>query len=266
MTGKIPFLKMHGLGNDFGILAEPSTALNADLIRQMADRKRGIGFDQLLILYPSSKTNVHACLKVYNADGSQAEACGNGTRCAVFHLAQKYGVNKIVLEGPVGLLEGEVLDDREVEVIQGYGKLLSPDPLDLNAFSVTEGMPIDMGNPHLVVPVDDKKCESLCRIGPRLEVHPFFPNKTNVSFMRIQERNKIRIQVWERGTGITEACASAACASVVAGVELGDLDPGPVLVSLDGGVLWVTYYPGEKVRHRGQVCTVFSGDYYISDV
>jgi diaminopimelate epimerase len=259
MSPELSFIKMHGLGNDFVVLDNPSLSLTEALITFLAHRRTGVGCDQVLVLRPSADAHLHGVLEIYNADGSGAEACGNGTRCVMAYLAAKYGLETVHVQGPQGILEGVVHAPDDVSVVQGTPKVLTEDPLDLSDFSLEEGYGVSLGNPHLVTFVKEEKVQSLCRIGPRLEVHPFFPQKTNVEFVCIRDDKTIDLFVWERGAGRTTACASGACAAVAAGVEAGLLRAGTILVNLEGGPLWVTYTPGGKITQRGGVAKVFEG-------
>lgn len=255
----LPFKKMHSLGNDFVILEGAFDARRAT-IKALADRRHGVGCDQVLHVLPSSKSGVHASLRIYNADGSEAEACGNGTRCIVWALAKKYGTPHIKIETAAGILDGQVFSKTEVEVTQGIPQSLIEGPLPLEEFGFEEGYAISMGNPHLVIPVDSFDPERMCRVGPRLEVHPFFKGKTNIEFVQIH-KDHLQLWVWERGAGRTRACASGASAAVFAVLQEGLMKGDTVRVSLEGGTLWVTWSPGNPIRHRGAVSFVFQGTY-----
>jgi diaminopimelate epimerase len=266
IKNQLPFIKMEGIGNDFVVLklAAEAALPSPELVRALSHRKRGVGCDQLLVIRPQAQDGIHARLDVINADGSGAEACGNGTRCVVAHLGRTYGVRHVLLETPSGLLEGTVYGDEDVEATQGEPRLMSEDPLDLEEFGLGEGIPVDLGNPHLVVFVEPNKIPLLDRFGERLTVHPFFPNRTNVEFV-VMKGNGLHLYVWERGAGRTQACASGACAAAFAALSEGLLKPGTIPVYLEGGHLWVTWRPGEAIRHRGPAREVFEGVFY-SDI
>ena len=255
--GELSFQKMHSLGNDFVVVGEAFSGTK-DAVRMLADRRRGVGCDQVLQVLPSREKDVHAFLKIFNPDGTEVEACGNGTRCVMWSLAQKYGTPHIQVATKAGVLSGRAFGGREVEVVQGTPKLLSEDPLDLEDFTLSEGYAVDMGNPHLVVPVEDFNPEKMCRLGPRLEAHSFFSHKTNVEFVQIQG-DTLKLWVWERGAGRTQACASGASAAVFVLLREGLLKGEAVLVTLEGGPLLVSWKEGMPVTHRAEVVPVFEG-------
>ena len=255
------FQKMHSLGNDFVIFGG-DIELSQDNIKTVAHRRYGIGCDQVLQVLPSNKENVHGLMRIFNADGTSAEACGNGTRCVMWDLAKRYGTSEIVVETPAGLLKGSVVGESDVEVTQGRASLLADAPLRLGDFGFEEGYAVNMGNPHLVIVVEKFDPERMCHVGPRLEAHPFFPQKTNVEFVQIQEGN-IRLWVWEGGAGRTEACASGASAAIFALAHEGFIQGVNHLVNLDGGPLWVTLRNDHLVAHRAQVSFVFEGTVLI---
>lgn len=253
----IPFQKMHSLGNDFVVFGDDVT-LTPDIVRKVAHRRYGIGCDQVLQVLPSLKEDVHGFMRIFNADGTSAEACGNGTRCVMWDLGRRYGISDIVMETEAGRLFGRMAGEMDVEVMQGQASLLSDDPLDLSDFGVDEGFAVSMGNPHLVIPVKDFNPERMERLGPRLEVHPFFAHKTNVEFVQPQD-DGVRLWVWERGAGRTEACASGASAAVFALAYDALLEGQTHLVHLEGGPLWVTLGDQNIVKHRAEVSFVFEG-------
>ena len=258
----VPFKKMHSLQNDF-VLLETAQPVFPQLITHMASRRTGVGCDQLLVIGPAAQSDVHATVKIYNADGSEVEACGNGTRCVVWLLAQKYGLSSIVVETKAGLLKGQVTCERDVEIMQGKPRFLTDEPLDLEAFGLQEGYAVDIGNPHLVVPLDaDFDPSRFQYLGPRLESHAFFPNKANVEFVMIDE-GCVRLWVWERGVGRTRACASGASAAVFALLKEGLLQNTTTPVKLEGGEMWVTLKADGTITHRAEVNLVFDGTFSL---
>ena len=256
-----PFQKMHSLGNDFVIFGSDLTLL-PETIKKVAHRRYGVGCDQVLQVLPSLKDDVHGFLRIFNADGTAAEACGNGTRCVMWDLARRYGISDIVVETEAGRLSGRLVGERDVEVVQGQANFLSEDPLDLSDFGVEEGFSVSMGNPHLVIPVKNFDPGCMERIGPRLEVHPFFAHKTNVEFVQLED-DGVRLWVWERGAGRTQACASGASAAVFALAQDGLLKGQSHLVRLEGGPLWVTLGDNNIVKHRAEVSFVFEGTVFL---
>ena len=263
------FKKMHSLQNDFILIEtnqEAGTRLlqDATFIKRISQRRDGVGCDQLLFLTPSLDAGVHADITIYNCDGAEVEACGNGTRCAGFLLAQKYGIDTVRLRTKAGVLTAHVVCDREVEVTQGVPSMLRDEPLDLTAFGFEEGYATSMGNPHLVVPVEaDFDPQRLQYVGPRLESHAFFPKKTNVEFV-VAEGSQVRLWVWERGAGRTKACASGACAAVYALLTQELLQCAPTTpVLLEGGEMWVTHKDDGTFAHRAEVVPVFDGHFSL---
>jgi diaminopimelate epimerase len=259
---EVSFLKMQGLGNDFVVLDAPSFQVTPDFAKKIADRHYGIGCDQVLLLTPSKQPEIHGHLTVFNADGSKAEACGNGTRCVVSYLGERYGVETVRLLSAAGMLEGKVYQSDDVEVMQGRATLMTPAPLDLSKFGLEEGYAVEIGNPHLVVFVNAEQTSNLPTLGPRLERHPFFKNKTNVEFAVVKDCRTIELRVWERGAGLTKACASGASAAVFAAHASGILDAKTVLVKLEGGDLWVSCGKGQMLHHRGEAKKVFVGKFF----
>jgi len=254
------FKKMHSLCNDFVILHHAGP-LKSWQVKAFADRRLGVGCDQVLLWAPSEKPDIHAALRIYNADGQEVEACGNGTRCVMWELSQHYGVPSLQVETRAGLVKGYVQGGSDIAVSQGMARFLSEEPLPLGDFGVLEGFAIDIGNPHLVVPVEGAfDQERLCRLGPRLEAHSFFENKTNVEFVKVTPQG-VKLFVWERGVGSTKACASGASAAVFALYKEGLLNEPCALVSMEGGDLWVSVDPGGVVSHRADVSLVFQGTF-----
>ncbi|MEO1293331.1 MAG: diaminopimelate epimerase [Pseudomonadota bacterium] len=249
----IPFFKMHGLGNDFvvidaRVLPDPVTP---DLARAVADRRRGVGFDQLIVIRESDEHEVAALIDFWNADGSMSGACGNGTRCVAEVLMDETAADTVALRTANGILRAERLEDGRVRVNMGPPKLDWRD-IPLAEASFTERIdvklgPIDapvlwgpgavnMGNPHAVFFVDDAEAQPIEKLGPFIENHPMFPERTNVEFAHVIAEDEIRLRVWERGAGVTLACGSGACAAVVAGARRG-LIGRSAKVWMDGGLL-----------------------------
>lgn len=252
----LPFLKMHSLGNDFVILE--ADKLEPAFVQKLADRRLGLGCDQVLTMTPSAQPDVHANVLIYNADGGEAEACGNGTRCVMAELARRYGVSTLKVQTAAGLLTGTLMGENEVEVAQGHPTFLSEDPLDLSDFGLDEGYAVNLGNPHLVVPVQAIDPERFTRMGARLSAHGVFPHKANVAFIDTTPDN-VRVWMWERGAGHTLACASGTSAAVWAMIQADMLKAGSHPVKVDAGTMWVTWKPGEPVRHRAHVTHVARG-------
>jgi diaminopimelate epimerase len=269
------FRKMHGLGNDFVVLdarAEP-VVLPEARIRRMGDRRRGIGFDQLLVLDPPRTTGTDAFLRIYNPDGGEAGACGNGTRCVADLLLGETGAEACVIETRRGALharrEGELitvdmgaaqLDWREIPLAREEDTLHLP----IEDGPLSGPAAVGMGNPHCIFFVDDAEAVDLPRLGPALEHHPLFPERTNVEIVSLQPDGGLRVRVWERGAGITPACGSGTCAAAVAAHRRGliDAEAAPVAVAVDGGALSVRWRAGGDghVLMTGPVATSFTGE------
>ncbi len=275
MAEREHIFKYHGLGNDFVVLDRRQTGvdIDANLSRWMCDRRRGIGADGVLSLLPS-KAGV-ARMVVHNADGSIAEMCGNGLRCAVKYLVDHSGERpeRIDVETGAGVLpcfpaygpDGVA----EVDISMGPARLVAPNlPSGATGRPVLEapipghdglrGSAVSMGNPHLVLL--DRPLDEAERLGPTLEVHPSFPDRTNVEFVRV-DQDGLTVVVWERGCGLTQACGTGACASAAAAVLAKRLPADAWLrVTLPGGDLQIRV-PSDlsDIRLRGPVTSVFEG-------
>lgn len=270
------FTKMHGSGNDFVILEGRSApvAFSQEQRQYLADRRRGIGCDQLIVLEPPEDSRADVFMRIYNADGGEVEACGNGTRCVGALLASGHASQaKYTLQTVAGFLEtfqsgGATFVKMGVPQLTSKAMGLSQEvetlflPIDVAGFERPVG--VGVGNPHMVFFVDHVDQVPLETLGPTLSKHPLYPKGTNVEFVSCLSRQHLRMRVWERGTGVTSACGTGACASVVAGVNRGLLDPGkPVRVTLDGGDFLVTY-EGESLIMTGPVHHVFQGQFESS--
>jgi diaminopimelate epimerase len=271
---RIEFLKMQGLGNDFLIFdaAATDTRLSSSKLRALADRHTGVGFDQALLLETPRDALSRVFYRVFNSDGTEVEQCGNGARCiAALLYARAPELGRDLLMGSLGgLVRARVRDDGMVSVDMGMPNF-DPRalPMDADAEARTYSLEVDgaaveigavsMGNPHAVLKVPDVKSAPLERIGPSIEHHPRFPKRTNVGFMQIVDRSRIRLRVFERGVGETLACGTGACAAVAVGRRQGLLDE-EVQVDLPGGTATV-YWPAETGRLwlTGPATTVFTG-------
>ncbi len=262
-----PFLKMHGLGNDFIIFdaREEDFTLADDEVRTLSDRRRGIGCDQLIILRNSARADIF--MEIRNADGSRVGACGNATRCVGQLALDETGHDTVSIETDTGLLSAERAD-AWISVNMGPARLgwdeipLARDCDTANAdFALgplfAPGC-VNMGNPHAVFIVDDADKIDLPYWGPQIETHNFFPERVNTSVASVTD-DSIRLRVWERGAGITDACGSAACASVVAATRRGLVDR-KATVKLDGGDLFVEWLPGGTVQMTGPATLAFKGE------
>lgn len=257
------FLKMHGLGNDFVVLDTRASgeAVTPGLARALGDRNRGVGFDQLAVIRAGGAGSVR--VDFWNADGSAADACGNATRCVARLLMAESGEKSCELETGRGRLLARDAGHGLIAVNMGAPQLTwDTVPLaramDLDALPI-EGDPgaAGMGNPHCVFVVPDAEAVDLAAIGPGIEHHPLFPERTNVEFVQVIDRETIRMRVWERGGMITLACGSGACAAVVVTARRG-LTGRKVTVRLDGGELFVDWCD-DGVWMTGPTALVFEG-------
>jgi diaminopimelate epimerase len=265
-----PFTKMHGLGNDFVVLdlRDGARAPDADAARAIADRRRGIGCDQVVLIESSDKAGVDARLRFLNPDGSESAACGNGARCVAARLMQEAGRDRLAIETLGGRLEATAAGDGLYTVDMGPAYLdwrgiplaNEADTLRLDiALGPLEGpVAVGMGNPHCVFFVDDAEDIELATFGPQLEHHPLFPERTNVEVATIVDEGRIRARVWERGTGITLACGSGACATLVAAHRRG-LTGRAAELMMDGGSLTVEWRDDGHVLLTGPVAVSFTG-------
>ena len=269
---QIPFTKMHGLGNDFVVVdafVHP-LELTSEQVRGIADRRRGIGCDQLLMVLPGD-AEADFSYDIRNADGTSAGQCGNGARClARFAADLGYAGTRQRVRAPSGMIEMEIGEDASVRVDMGAPGL-SPDEVPFDAPErqdryalevagrAVEIAAVSIGNPHAVLEVDSADEAQVADLGPLIETHPGFPQGANVGFLEIEDAQNVRLRVWERGAGETTACGSGACAAVVAGRLTGALG-ARVSVHLPGGVLRVDWHgEGESVHLRGAAEYAFSG-------
>ncbi len=253
MTDAVQYLKMNGLGNDFVVLdaRQKPLKLSHDQVRWIADREQGIGCDQLIVLEYSPLDGVDVFMRIYNAEGGEVDACGNATRCVGYLVAEELGKKAVTIHTNAGLLNAELNGD-VVSVDMGTPRLewdqipLAEEFEDTTRIELQIG-PIDapvlhtpsvvnVGNPHAIFWVKDLDAHDLERFGPMLEHHPMFPERANISLAQVLDRDHIKIRVWERGAGLTQACGTAACAVAVAAVRK-DLTDREVTISLPGGDL-----------------------------
>jgi diaminopimelate epimerase len=256
-----PFRKMHGLGNDFVVFdaRDEPLAMDAARARALADRGTGIGCDQLIILEKSDVADVR--MRIWNADGGEVESCGNATRC----VALLTGGGTIETAG--GLLKA-TLDAGDATIDMGAPRFGWDDiplayPIDTAHLPVgweelEDPAAVNVGNPHIVFFVPDADAVDLARLGPAIEVDALFPAKVNVNVASIED-GAIKLRVWERGTGLTLACGTGACATAVAAIRR-RLVASPVEVRLPGGALTIAWSPGETIRMSGPGTLVFEGE------
>ena len=260
---------MHGLGNDFVVIDQrySNKPLDPSLIPILGNRRRGIGFDQLLTILPA-KDDGDIFLKINNPDGSEAEACGNGTRCVADLIMEEGNFSKITIETKAGSLICQRDSNENITVNMGKVKT-NWDDIPLSKFTDTlqvtlENAPftnctcVNIGNPHAVFFCDNTDAINLNEVGPILEKHSMFPQGANIEFATVETRKKIRMRVWERGAGITEACGSGACAVLVAAVR-NELTERNAEVSLDGGNLNIEWTDSGSILMTGPTKISFQG-------
>ena len=270
----VPFTKMHGLGNDFVLIRGDGLALpERERIRTLADRRRGIGFDQLLWIETAKRAGDAASYRIFNTDGSEAEQCGNGVRCIARMLAGP-GPSELRLGHGTGSVVARLAADGTVSVemaVPEFRPALVPFKsqdeslryeLQVGKDTVEVGV-VSMGNPHAVLQVPDVASAPVQRLGALLEHHERFPNRANIGFMQVLSPKRIRLRVFERGVGETTACGTGACAAVAVGRAWRLLEP-EVTVDLPGGSLAVSWQgPGLPVWMSGEAVTVYEGTVQI---
>ncbi len=270
------FTKMQGAGNDFVVIngIEQPFQLTAQQIKHLAHRQFGIGFDQLLLLESSKIADFK--YRIFNADGGEVSQCGNGARCFVrFVVDQKLSLKReISVETASGIITPKLEENGLVTVNMGAPKFMPSDipfiadnashQYQLNvAGEVIKISALSMGNPHAITIVDDADTAPVLKLGSQIEVHARFPERVNVGFMQIIDRHHIKLRVFERGSGETLACGTGACAAVVAGIQLGQLQ-SPVKVSARGGELDIAWQgEGAPVMLTGPSVTTFTGNIEI---
>jgi diaminopimelate epimerase len=270
----IKFTKMHGLGNDFVVIdgVRQQVSLTPEQVRYLADRRHGVGCDQILLVEKPHSADVDFRYRIFNADGGEVEQCGNGARCFARFVFEEGLTDKHVIpvETASGRMELVLLDDGQVRVNMGVPRLLpaeipfdAPAPaqryvLNVSSESVEIGA-VSMGNPHAVLMVTDVATAPVATLGPRIESHPRFPKHVNVGFMQIITRNHIRLRVFERGAGETLACGSGACAAAAVG-QIQEVLGSEVRVSLPGGDLMISWAGvGQPLYMTGPATRVFEG-------
>jgi diaminopimelate epimerase len=274
----LSFTKMHGLGNDFIVFdaASEDAVPGPAVIRRLADRRVGIGFDQALVLMPPRQDGTDVYYRIFNADGSEVEQCGNGARCIGRLMAQRLERPLVHLDSPGGRIEASIRDDGLVSVDMGVPNF-DPASLPFDALREAEIYPlrvgekelrigaVSMGNPHAVIQVPSVAEADVDGIGPAVENHSRFPQRANVGFMEIAAPDRIRLRVYERGVGETQACGTGACAAVAVGRKLGLLNE-EVHVEAPGGRMVVRWEgPGTHVWLTGPAVAVYEGTVRIGD-
>ena len=269
MSGR-PFLKMHGLGNDFVVVdaRHAPFVLDDDRARAIADRRRGVGCDQLIVLEPPTNGAADIFMRIRNHDGGEVEACGNATRCVAALVMAESGQETCTVETLAGLLPARAAGPGRIAVDMGDAKTGWRDipvaremdtlHLELDHGPLSDPVGVSIGNPHAVFFVNDAAAIDLARLGPELEHHPLFPERANIGVAQVLGRAHLRLRVWERGVGITRACGTGACAAAVAAHRRG-LTERKVQVALDGGPLDLEWRADGHVIMAGPYATAFTG-------
>ena len=273
------FTKMHGLGNDFMVIDAISqkVRMRPDLVKELADRNFGIGFDQMLLVEPPTEPTMDFRYRIYNADGSEVEHCGNGARCFARFVRDKGLIMRDEMQ--VETARGKAIlsikgrdqvefdmgapELRPLEVPTTYTEQATTYTTQLADGTEVEFGAVSMGNPHAVLVVDSVANAPVDSWGPELESHSVFPNRANIGFMEVISPSEVRLRVYERGAGETQACGTGACAAVVSGRLRGLLDQR-VTVHLPGGDLEIEWAgEGHSVMMTGPVATVYEGQIYL---
>ena len=283
MKQKVKFTKMHGLGNDYiyvNIMERPLQN-PSELSIKWSDRHKGIGSDGLVLIGRSDKADFS--MRIFNADGSEAMMCGNASRCIGKYLYDKGFTSKkeIALDTLSGIKKLSIhTDDKNmvdsVTVDMGCAELLSvirnnkTDKFEMEDITVNgntfHGTAISMGNPHLVLFVEDIDSVNLAETGSIIEFNPMFPDRVNVEFACVKDRHNIRMRVWERGSGITQACGTGACATAVAAAMADYTDPDRCRIEMDGGSLIISWDKNSgRVLMNGSATEVFEGEIEINE-
>jgi diaminopimelate epimerase len=271
-----PFLKMNGTGNDFVVVEARSApfAPTVEEVRAIANRETGVGCDQLISIEPASKAEpADAFMRIWNADGGEVSACGNATRCVAWLLTEASEFTKVAIATGAGVLLAERVGEHQVRVDMGkpgldWRHIPLAEPMDTRGIELQVG-PIDapvlhtpgcvdMGNPHVVFFVKDVATAPVKQVGPMIEHHRLFPQRTNVGFAEIVSPDRIRLRVWERGVGETRACGTGACAALVAAARRG-LIGRKATVELTGGELEIEWRPDGQVMMTGPIEVEFTG-------
>jgi len=280
-AGAVELVKMNGLGNEIVVadLRGSKRTLSPDDVRRIAGTP-GWRFDQLMVLHDPRVTGTEAFVRIYNTDGSEAGACGNGMRCVGWHVATLTGRAKLRFETAAGVLAVDVESQARITVDMGrprlrWGEIPLAEPFHNTRRIELQVGPIDapvlhspsavnMGNPHVIFWVDDVDAHDLARHGSLLECHPLFPERANISLAKVVSRTAIRLRTWERGVGLTKACGSAACAAAVAAARL-DLTERRVTVTVPGGPLEIEWRGDDRVVMTGPAETERTGSVILGE-
>lgn len=272
-----PFVKMHGLGNDFVVIDARDRAFRPDqpLAAAIANRKTGVGFDQMLVMRPPEDPRADVFMSIYNADGGEVEACGNGTRCVARRIMVETGEDRAIVETVAGLLDARAAPDGLVAVDMGrvetdWDKIPLAEACDTLHVPLALGPLADpvcgnVGNPHATFFVDDLDAVDLATLGPELEHHAIFPERANIGVAQVVDRGHARLRVWERGVGETRACGTGACAAAVA-LARRDLTDRDVEIELLGGPLGLSWRADGHIVMTGPASSAFVGAFDAAEL
>jgi len=257
------FHKMHGLGNDFVVIDARTTpvAIDAARARAIADRREGIGCDQVILIEPSDVAD--ARMRIWNSDGGEVEACGNASRAVALLLGRQSTLE--TLAGTIHLaIDGALATVDMGSPRFGWDQIPLAYAMDTAHLPVgwddlNDPAAVNVGNPHVIFFVDDCDAVDLERLGPQIEHDPIFPDRVNVNVATVEAQDRIRLRVWERGSGLTRACGTGACATAVAAIRSGRVE-SPVTVALPGGELLIDWMPGGSISMSGPATHVFAGE------
>lgn len=269
------FTKMHGLGNDFVVVDARRHAFELDpaRARRICDRRTGVGCDQLIVLEPATRAEADVFMRIRNSDGGEVKACGNATRCVAARLLDERGGESVTVETLAGLLPARAAGtdgdgNRRIAVDMGaagthwreipLAREIDTLHLPLESGPLRDPVGVSMGNPHAVFFVEDASAVDLALHGPRLEHDPLFPERANIGVAQLLDAETIRLRVWERGAGITQACGTGACAALVAAARR-NLMGRSATVRLDGGDLRIDWDRDNHVQMTGPVAESFTG-------
>lgn len=262
---------MHGLGNDFVVLDGRTTALDLSVQRRraLADRRLGVGCDQLIVLEPPTDREADVFMRIYNPDGGEAGACGNATRCVASLVMDERKTDLVIVQTISGLLESQKVGQGAIAVDMGPARLdwrdiplaraCDTNHLPVGAGPLQDAVGTSMGNPHATFFVDDLEAIPLAELGPRLEHDPLFPERANIGVAQLVGPGRLKLRVWERGAGLTLACGSGACAAVVAASRRGLVDR-KADVLLQEGTLTIEWLRDGHVLMTGGIALAFKGE------
>lgn len=270
LMSAVPFIKMHGLGNDFVVLDARRKPLRCDeaQARRIADRHTGVGCDQLIILEPARDPRAHLFMAIRNADGGMVEACGNAARCIAELVMREDNRTSATIETAVGLVDAHAAGRRRVGVDMGepatawreipLARECDTDHVPLALGPLSDPVATSMGNPHVTFFVSDLAAVEIASLGPKLEHDALFPQRANIGVAQILSASRLRLRVWERGAGLTKACGTGACAALVAAARRG-LTGRQAEIVADGGTLDIEWRADNHVVMTGPVAVSFTG-------